>query len=93
MDMSRDAGSIPAASTSQVVELQRLAPSFDSLAADGQRTDCRNCPFAAASDRGLPPHLRYIGERWDYLQPHVRDAIFALIDEVAADRQDIREIK
>lgn len=74
------AGSIAAASTSQVVDRKRLATYQNSLAADGQRTDCHTCPFAAASDNELPPHLRYIAERWDCLQPHVREAIFTLID-------------
>jgi len=73
-------GSIPAASTSQPVALQRVASSQDFMAAAWQRTDCRNCPFVAAPDGELPPHLRYIAERWDRLPPHVREAIFTLID-------------
>ncbi len=80
MEISRDAGSIPAASTSQPVAPQRVVSFESGLAALWQRTDYRNCPSLAASDGELPPHLRYIAERWDNLQPHIREAIITLID-------------
>jgi hypothetical protein len=81
MELSRDAGSIPAASTPQVLCSKGLADFSFELAADRQRNQGSNCPSLASSDsESLPPHLLYIEERWHLLKPHIREAIFTLID-------------
>ena len=46
-------------------------------------TDCQ-CP--AAGDAEFTPSIQYIADAWPHLQPHVREAIFTLID-AALDQQ------
>ena len=48
-------------------------------------TECQ-CP--AASDTEFTPSIQYIADAWPHLQPHVREAIFTLID-AALDQQEL----
>ncbi|MCC7336425.1 MAG: hypothetical protein IT422_15150 [Pirellulaceae bacterium] len=84
MEISRDAGSIPAASTSQVVASQRLAISLNSLAADRQRADCPYCHIPADSDQETSSPIGYIADRWHLLPPHIRESILTLVDAASS---------
>jgi len=75
-----DADSILAASIPQVLFTKGLADFSFLVAADRQRTDCLNCPLLASSGSELPAHICYIAEHWPHLKPHIREAIFTLID-------------
>ena len=57
------AGSIPAASTPQVLSEKELGDFCFGVAALWQRSDCRNCPFSAALGTGHLSSIRYIAER------------------------------
>ena len=74
------AGIEPAFASSQPMSEKRLTNSTPALAAVWQRNQGSNCQCLTLSGSDLPPHLRYIAERWDRIQPHVREAIFTLID-------------
>ena len=54
MEMSRDAGSIPAASTPQPLEPQGVGDFSFLVAADRQRTDCPNCHLPTAGGQDSP---------------------------------------
>ena len=43
--------------------------------------------MASSGSELLPPHLRYIEERWWLLPPHVREAILTLIDGALVQQQ------
>jgi len=81
-------GSIPAASTPQVLSEKKLGDFSFLVATDRQRTDCPICLSLADSGHELPAHIRYIAERWHLLQPHIREAIVTLIDAAAPDSND-----
>ncbi len=79
--MSRDAGSIPAASIPQVLTTKGLAVSSFSLTADRQRNFRPNCPSEALSDsKETDPTLEYLSRAWPLLPPHIREAVLTLVD-------------
>ena len=78
------ARSIPAASIPQVLTTKGLAVSSFSLTADRQRNLRPNCPSEALSDAESPsepdPAIEYIRRAWPEIPPHIKDAVFTLID-------------
>lgn len=45
-----------------------------------QRTDCPHCRSVAPCAIQLNTSTSYIADHWDQLKPHIREAIFTLID-------------
>jgi hypothetical protein len=45
------------------------------------------CPCSSPSDTAFSPSIRYIADAWPRLQPHVREAIFTLIDATLRQQQ------
>ena len=84
MELFRDAGSIPAASTLQPVSPKGLTGCVFPVAAHWQRTPAPNCPSLAAPDLELSPTVSYIAARWALLPPHIREAILTLVDSGVA---------
>jgi hypothetical protein len=50
------------------------------VAAHWQRTPAPNCHGLTAPDTGISPGIGYIANRWDFLPPHIREAILTLVD-------------
>jgi hypothetical protein len=84
------AGSIPAASTSQVVIPEQLTKTAASPAAIRQRPNGPEGHFLAPCDNarngtagGAPTSLGDLGRlasAWSFLQPHIREAVSTLLD-------------
>lgn len=45
------------------------------------------CPFSSPGDTEFSPSIQYIADAWPRLQPHVREAIFTLIDATLRQQQ------
>jgi hypothetical protein len=45
------------------------------------------CPCSSPSDTEFSPSIQYIADAWPRLQPHVREAIFTLIDATLRQQQ------
>jgi len=77
-------GSIPAASTPQVLCSKGLADSSFSVAADRQRNLRPNCLSEALSGTESSiesdPAIEYIRHAWPNIPPHIKDAVFTMID-------------
>jgi len=70
----------------QVLNQQGLADFSFSLAADRQRSPCPNCHSVALSDsESLAASVRYIADRWPFLQTHIREAILTLVNATAGE--------
>ena len=80
MELFRDAGSIPAASILQPVSPEGLTGCVIPVAAHWQRPPAPNCHGLTTSDTRISPTISYIAARWDFLPPHIREAILTLVD-------------
>ncbi len=58
------------------------------MAAHWQRPPAPNCHELAPCDADLSPSIRYIAARWDFLPPHIREAILSLVDAGIAVRAE-----
>jgi hypothetical protein len=45
------------------------------------------CPCSSPGDSEFSPSIQYIADAWPRLQPHIREAIFTLIDATLRQQQ------